>query len=71
MIIIGKTVIDIVKGDITHVTGISAIVNSTNSALSPTSGVSKQIFDAAGSLLMVECSHLSGCEEGMAVINLI
>eukprot|EP00299_Pterocystis_sp_00344_P011737 c5529_g1_i1.p1 GENE.c5529_g1_i1~~c5529_g1_i1.p1 ORF type:complete len:514 (+),score=106.34 c5529_g1_i1:118-1542(+) len=52
-------------GDICHLQ-IDAIVNSTNESLNDLTGISGEIFRAAGGQLEDECNELEGCRTGEA-----
>jgi len=65
---VGKTVISLVKGDITDCR-VDAIVNAANSALQMGGGVAGAIRRAGGESIQGECNRIGGTPVGTAVIT--
>ena len=64
-----KDVIKLVRGDITKILEVEAVVNAANNYLEMGGGVCGAIFRAAGNELIKECKEIGSCNTGEAVIT--
>ena len=65
---VGKTVVSLIKGDITQC-NVDAIVNAANSALQMGGGVAGAIRRTGGESIQQECDRIGGTPVGTAVIT--